>query len=131
MGYAIAKMAMLRGADVTLISGPVNIDAPMFVKLINITSAQDMYNAVIENSGNCDFIFKAAAVADYTPVSCADNKVKKSDNDMSIPLKRTNDILSYLGKNRKPHQIISHDRFCRTAACCRSTIIFKQRNSLP
>ena len=106
MGYAIAKASMLRGADVTLISGPVNIDAPMFVKVINVTSAQDMYNAVAEYSVDSDYIFKAAAVADYTPVSYAENKVKKSDNDMSIPLKRTTDILSHLGKTRKSGQVI-------------------------
>lgn len=106
MGYSIAKVAMLRGADVTLISGPVNIDAPLFVKLVPITSAEDMYNAVIQYSKESDYIFKAAAVADYTPLSCSDNKIKKSDDDMAINLKRTTDILSYLGKNKTDGQII-------------------------
>ena len=79
MGYAIAKAAMLRGADVTLISGPVDIDDPMFVKVINITSAEDLFNAVKDNFADADYIFKAAAVADYTPVTYYDNKVKKKD----------------------------------------------------
>ena len=106
MGYAIAKAAMLRGADVTLISGPVYIDDPMFVKVINITSAEDLFNAVKDNFADADYIFKAAAVADYTPVTYYDNKVKKKDDDMSIPLKRTTDILAYLGENRTSNQVI-------------------------
>lgn len=106
MGYAIAKAAMLRGADVTLISGPVDIDDPMFVKVINITSAEDLFNAVKDNFADADYIFKAAAVADYTPVTYYDNKVKKKDDDMSIPLKRTTDILAYLGENRTSNQVI-------------------------
>ena len=106
MGYAIARAAMLRGADVTLISGPVDIDAPMFVKLVPITSAQDMFNAVAEHYYDADYIFKAAAVADYTPTTYYDNKVKKSDNDMSIPLKRTTDILAFLGEHKKANQVI-------------------------
>ena len=106
MGYAIARAAMLRGADVTLISGPVDIDAPMFVKLVPITSAQDMFNAVAEHYYDADYIFKAAAVADYTPTTYYDNKVKKSDNDMSIPLKRTTDILAFLGEHKKADQVI-------------------------
>lgn len=106
MGYAIAKMAMLRGASVTLISGPTNITPPPFVNLIPIKSAQEMFEAVTSNAPSADFIFKAAAVADYTPTTYDDNKIKKKDGDMSIPLKRTKDILKYLGENRKPHQII-------------------------
>ena len=106
MGYAIAKMAMLRGADVTLVSGPTNIAPPPFVKVVNIKSAQDMFEAVAENAPSADFIFKAAAVADYTPLSCADNKMKKKDGDLSIPLKRTQDILKYLGEHRIPGQVI-------------------------
>lgn len=106
MGYAIAKAAMLRGADVTLISGPVSIDAPMFVKFIPITSAQDMFDAVAEHYSDADYIFKAAAVADYTPTTYYANKVKKSDNDLSISLKRTTDILAFLGENRKANQVI-------------------------
>ena len=106
MGYAIARMAMLRGADVTLVSGPTAITPPPFVTVIPVISAQDMFDAVTANAPKSDFIFKAAAVADYTPANYSDNKVKKSDGDMSIPLKRTRDILKYLGENRVPGQVI-------------------------
>ena len=106
MGYAIARMAMLRGADVTLVSGPTNIAPPPFVKVINIKSAQDMFEAVSANAPDMDFIFKAAAVADYTPATYADNKMKKKDGDLSIPLKRTQDILKHLGEHRIPGQVI-------------------------
>ena len=106
MGYAIAKMAMLRGAEVTLVSGPTNIAPPPFVKVVNIKSAQDMFEAVAEHAPNADFIFKAAAVADYTPATYADNKMKKKDGDLSIPLKRTQDILKHLGEHRVPGQVI-------------------------
>lgn len=106
MGYAIAKMAMLRGADVTLISGPVAITPPPFVKVINIVSARDMFDAVAAEAPHADLIFKAAAVADYTPAQYCDDKMKKKDNDLSIPLSRTQDILKYLGENRRPGQII-------------------------
>ena len=106
MGYAIAKMAMLRGADVTLVSGPTSIPYPPFVNVIPIKSAQDMFEAVAAHAPESDFIFKAAAVADYTPASYNDNKMKKKDGDLSIPLKRTQDILKYLGEHRIPGQII-------------------------
>ena len=106
MGYAIARMAMLRGADVTLVSGPTNIAPPPFVKVVNIKSAQDMFEAVSANAPDMDFIFKAAAVADYTPATYADNKMKKKDGDLSIPLKRTQDILKHLGEHRIPGQVI-------------------------
>ena len=106
MGYAIAKMAMLRGADVTLVSGPTSLTPPPFVKVVNTVSAEDMFKAVAENATDADFIFKAAAVADYTPETCADNKIKKQRGDMSIPLKRTKDILAYLGENRRDGQVI-------------------------
>ncbi len=106
MGYAIAKMAMLRGADVTLVSGPTSIPYPPFVKVIPIQSAQDMFEAVAANAPEADFIFKAAAVADYTPSSYNDNKMKKKDGELSIPLKRTQDILKYLGENRISGQVI-------------------------
>lgn len=106
MGYAIAKMAMLRGAEVTLVSGPTSIAPPPFVKVIPVISAQDMFEAVSENAPAADFIFKAAAVADYTPESCNDQKLKKKDGDLSIPLKRTTDILAYLGQHRRPGQVI-------------------------
>ena len=106
MGYAIAKMAMLRGAEVTLVSGQTAIAPPPFVKVISVVSAQEMFEAVAAKAPQSDFIFKAAAVADYTPASYSDNKVKKSDGDMSIPLKRTRDILKYLGEHRLPGQVI-------------------------
>ena len=106
MGYAIAKMAMLRGAEVTLISGPVSIAPPPFVTLINVSSAQEMFEAVATHCPQADFVFKAAAVADYTPDSYSGEKIKKSDDDLSIPLRRTRDILKYLGENRKPGQVI-------------------------
>ena len=106
MGYAIAKMAMLRGAQVTLVSGPTAIQPPMFVDVVNIKSAQDMYEAVCAHAEDSDFIFKAAAVADYTPLDYADNKMKKKDGDLSIPLKRTQDILQYLGSHRRDGQVI-------------------------
>ena len=106
MGYAIAKMAMLRGAQVTLVSGPTSIAPPPFVDVVNIKSAQDMFEAVAEHAPHADFIFKAAAVADYTPATYADNKMKKKDGDLSIPLKRTQDILKHLGEHRTPGQVI-------------------------
>ena len=106
MGYAIARMAMLRGADVTLVSGPTAIAPPPFVTVVPVVSAQDMFEAVAANAPESDFIFKAAAVADYTPANYSDNKVKKSEGDMFIPLKRTRDILKYLGENRVPGQVI-------------------------
>ena len=106
MGYAIARMAMLRGADVTLVSGPTSIAPPPFVKVVPIKSAQDMFEAVAENAPTADYIFKAAAVADYTPVQYVDDKIKKKDGDMSIPLQRTQDILKYLGEHRRDNQVI-------------------------
>lgn len=106
MGYAIARMAMLRGADVTLVTGPTAITPPPFVNVVRVTSAQDMYDAVIAIAPDADYIFKAAAVADYTPADYADNKIKKKDGDMSIRLKRTHDILAWLGANRPASQVI-------------------------
>lgn len=106
MGCAIAKMAMLRGAEVTLICGPMAVQPPAFVNVVPVTSAQDMFDAVASLAPNADFIFKAAAVADYTPSDYRDNKIKKSDGDMSIPLKRTQDILKYLGQHRTSDQVI-------------------------
>ena len=106
MGYAIARMAMLRGADVTLVSGPTAIAPPPFVTVVPVVSAQDMFEAVAANAPESDFIFKAAAVADYTPANYSDNKVKKSEGDMSIPLKRTQDILKYLGEHKKSGQFL-------------------------
>ncbi|MBE6923690.1 MAG: bifunctional phosphopantothenoylcysteine decarboxylase/phosphopantothenate--cysteine ligase CoaBC [Ruminococcaceae bacterium] len=106
MGYAIAKAAMLRGAQVTLISGPTDIQPPPFVRVINVVSARDMFDTVARCAPEADFIFKAAAVADYTPTAYQDNKMKKSDGALSIPLSRTQDILKYLGTTRKKGQII-------------------------
>lgn len=106
MGYAIARAAAFRGANVTLISGPVNIDKPLFVNTVNVTSAKDMFNAVKDNYESQHIIIKAAAVADYTPSTVADNKIKKSDSDMSISLDRTDDILKFLGENKKDNQFI-------------------------
>ena len=106
MGYAIAKVAMLRGADVTLVSGPTALQPPPFVEVVNIQSAQDMFEAVAARCEQADFIFKAAAVADYTPETYSDDKMKKKDADLSIPLKRTQDILKYLGEHRRDGQVI-------------------------
>ena len=98
MGYAIARAAMMRGADVTLIAGQTSLPDVPFVKNIHIETAKDMYEAVMEAANDSDIIIKAAAVADYTPLEVMDNKIKKSDDDMSIPLKRTDDIIGTLGK---------------------------------
>ena len=106
MGYAIAKMAMLRGAEVTLVTGPTAVPPPPFVRVVKIRSAQDMFEAVAAAAPDSDFVFKAAAVADYTPAFYADNKMKKKDGDMAIPLKRTQDILKYLGEHRREGQVI-------------------------
>lgn len=106
MGYAIAKCAMERGADVVLITGETSIEKPPFVKIVNVASAADMFEAVKTEAYNADFVIKAAAVADYTPVNVSDEKMKKNDDDMSIPLKRTVDILKYLGEHKKDGQIL-------------------------
>ena len=106
MGYALAKMAMLRGADVTLVSGRTSIIPPEFVKVVPVVSARDMFEAVTSVSEQQDIIIKAAAVADYRPVNVSDEKVKKSDGEMSIPLERTDDILKYLGEHKKAGQFL-------------------------
>lgn len=106
MGYAIAKTAMERGADVTLISGPVNLPVPLFVKMVPVQSAEDMFRAVAAVSDGQDIIIKAAAVADYTPETVAEEKIKKADGSSSIALKRTRDILQYLGEHKRPSQIL-------------------------
>ena len=106
MGYAIAKMARLRGAEVTLVSGPTAIEPPLFVKVVPVTSARDMFEAVTGLSDEQDIIIKAAAVADYTPANVSDHKVKKKDGDMSIELVRTKDILKTLGENKKEGQFL-------------------------
>ena len=106
MGCAIAKMAMLRGAEVVLISGPASAAPPPFVEVVKVTSAQDMFEAVAARQNWADFIFKAAAVADYTPARYADDKIKKEDGSLSIPLRRTQDILKHLGEHRRPGQVL-------------------------
>ena len=106
MGYAIAKAAARRGAQVTLITGPTALERPRFVETVEIVSAEDMFREVTARAPEQDIIIKAAAVADYTPVQVARDKVKKSDNDLSIPLKRTQDILQYLGDHRREGQFL-------------------------
>lgn len=106
MGYNLARMCMLRGAEVTLVTGKCAIDPPMFVETVPIVSAKDMYEAVVSRSGEMDVIIKAAAVADYRPLQVAQEKVKKSDDNMSIALERTDDILKYLGEHKKQGQFL-------------------------
>ena len=106
MGYALARAAAMRGAEVTLVSGPTALKAPLGVNVINIRSSQEMHDAVMEHAESSDMIFKAAAVADYTPLTVADNKIKKKDGDMSIELKRTSDILGDIARVRRPDQVI-------------------------
>lgn len=106
MGYAVARQAMFRGAEVTLVSGPVSIDPPPFVNVVNVSSAKDMFEAVKVNFADADIIIKTAAVADYTPEITADEKIKKSDGGLSIPMKRTADILKWLGENKRDGQVL-------------------------
>lgn len=106
MGYAIARAAMLRGADVTLVSAHTEVEPPMFADVVRVDSAEDMFNAVKERAYEQDIIIKAAAVADYTPLETADSKIKKTEGDLSIKLKRTTDILKYLGHNKRSGQVI-------------------------
>ncbi|MCM1528486.1 MAG: bifunctional phosphopantothenoylcysteine decarboxylase/phosphopantothenate--cysteine ligase CoaBC [Alistipes sp.] len=106
MGFAIARAAMLRGADVTVIAAHTDVEPPLFVNVVPVESAEDMFNAVKQRLAETDVVIKAAAVADYTPVTTAENKIKKKDGDMSIPLKRTTDILRYIGENRREGQVV-------------------------
>ena len=106
MGYAIAKMAMLRGADVTLVSGRTALTPPPFVKVVPVVTARDMYEAVTSASQEQDIIIKAAAVADYRPANVSDEKIKKKNDDMSIALERTDDILKYLGEHKPDGQFL-------------------------
>ena len=106
MGYALAKAAMLRGADVTLVSGPCSITPPPFVKVVPVVTAKDMFDAVTSVSAEQDIIIKAAAVADYRPKQVFDEKVKKQEKEMSIELEKTDDILKYLGEHRTPQQFL-------------------------
>lgn len=106
MGYALARVCRRRGAEVTLVSGKTNLEAPYGVTLVPVTSAQDMFEAVSLRAKEQDLIIKAAAVADYRPVAVAENKIKKSPGDMSIALERTTDILAWLGEHRREGQVL-------------------------
>lgn len=106
MGYAVAKAAARRGAEVTLVTGPTELPPPRFCTVVPVTSAADMFEAVTSRSDQMDVIIKAAAVADYTPLEVAGDKIKKSDTDLSIPLARTKDILGWLGEHKKPGQFL-------------------------
>ena len=98
MGYAIAKMCMLRGAEVTLVSGPTSIAKPEFVHVVDVVTAKEMYEEVTKRAKDQDIIIKAAAVADYRPKSVSSEKMKKKDDDLAIPMERTDDILKFLGE---------------------------------
>lgn len=106
MGYAIAKNAMLRGAEVILVSGPVSIAPPPFVKVVSVKTAKEMFEAVTSVSEEQDIIIKAAAVADYRPKEVSREKIKKKDGQMSIDLERTDDILKYLGEHKRQNQFL-------------------------
>ena len=106
MGYALAKMAQLRGAEVTLVSGPVNLKACPGCKVVDVTTAEDMYEAVTERQQEQDIIIMCSAVADYTPACYSEQKVKKGDGEMSISLRRTKDILQYLGEHKREGQTL-------------------------
>lgn len=106
MGFALAKAAMLRGAEVTVVAAHTDVAPPMFVNVIPVRSAREMFDAVTGIAPEFDIIIKAAAVADYTPVETAEQKMKKSDGELSIPLKRTQDILRYLGEHKSPSQFL-------------------------
>ena len=108
MGYAIARAAAARGAAVTLVSGPVNLKKPPYMEVVEVESAQEMFEAVTSRAGEQEILIKAAAVADYRPTSVAEDKIKKSggDADLSLPLSRTRDILAWLGEHRKPGQFL-------------------------
>lgn len=101
MGYAVAKVAAQRGADVTLVSGPVQLKKPAGVKLVNIKSAKEMFDAVKTEFDGCDIVIKAAAVADYRPKNVSGEKIKKTDSSLALEMEKTDDILKYLGQNKK------------------------------
>ena len=106
MGYAIAKAAARRGAEVTLVSGPTALPRPGYMEIVDVESAQEMYEAVTSRAPDMDIIIKAAAVADYRPADVAEDKIKKKDGDLSIPLERTLDILAALGQNKREGQFL-------------------------
>ena len=106
MGYSIAKICALRGAKVTLVTGQTALEPPLFVDVVPVVSARDMYEAVVARSGHMDVVIKAAAVADYRPAVTSDEKIKKSDGDLAIAMERTDDILGYLGQHKRPGQFL-------------------------
>ena len=106
MGYALASVASMRGAEVTLVTGPTVLDTPLAVNRVDVKSAEEMYQAVMKEADSTDIFVMSAAVADYTPAVVADNKIKKKDGDMSIPLNRTKDILKSIGERKKEGQFI-------------------------
>ncbi len=106
MGYALAKAASLRGAQVTLVSGPASLEKPRFAACVDIVSAEDMFREVTGRAPEQDVVIKAAAVADYRPAEVSREKMKKKDGELSIPLVRTRDILAYLGQNKKEGQFL-------------------------
>ena len=106
MGYAIAKAAARRGAEVTLVSGPTSLPRPRYMEIVDVESAREMYEAVTSRAPEMDIIIKAAAVADYRPADVAEDKIKKKDGDLSIPLERTRDILGTLGQQKREGQFL-------------------------
>ena len=106
MGYALARVCTARGAEVTLVTGPTSIAKPLFAKVIPVTTAKEMFEAVKEEARNADIICKAAAVADYRPKHVADEKIKKADGTLSMDLEKTDDILQYLGEKKRPGQFL-------------------------
>lgn len=106
MGFALARAAMLRGAEVTVVAAHTEVEPPMFTEVIRVSSAEEMFKAVTSRSEEADVIIKAAAVADYTPVWTAESKIKKSDGELTLTLKRTRDILKYLGEHKREGQIL-------------------------
>ena len=106
MGYALARIAAMRGADVTLVSGPVKLSVPLTVKCVNVTTAKEMFDTVRELAPEQEIIIKAAAVADYRPANVSSEKVKKTDGVLSLPLERTDDILQYLGDHKSADQFL-------------------------
>ena len=112
MGFALAHAAMLRGAEVTLVAAHTEAEAPLLVNVVRVTSAQDMFEAVKERAEESDVIIKAAAVADYTPVTTADHKIKKTEGGLSIELTRTRDILKYLGDHKHDGQFLCGFSIC-------------------
>lgn len=106
MGYAIAKVCSMRGAEVTLVSGKTAIKPPLFVDVVPVTTAREMYEAVTERSDRQDIVIKAAAVADYRPKTISEQKVKKTDGELSIEMERTDDILKYLGEHKRANQFL-------------------------